>query len=212
LIPVSRISWVGASSDAWGAGRWIGPALLGLDRLTEVDRVAEQVEDATEGGIANRDRDRSAGVDHLVAALQAVGGVHRHRAHAVVSEMLLHLADQFGCLAVLVASHLDLHRRVDLRQLVGEDGVDDHAGDLLDSPYVCSVALSHWFLFSILSFYPSASAPPTTSRISWVISACLARFISRVRSSIIVSAFSAALRIAVIRAPSSEAADSSSAR
>ena len=84
----------------------------------------------------------------LVAALEAVGRVHRDRADAVVAEVLLHLADQLGRFAVLVAGHLDLHRRVDLRQLVGEDGVDDDAGDLLDSSYVRSVALSHWFLFS----------------------------------------------------------------
>ena len=30
----------------------------------------------------------------LVAALEAVGGVHRDRAHAVVAEVLLHLADE----------------------------------------------------------------------------------------------------------------------
>ena len=48
--------------------------------------------------------------------------------------------------------------------------------------------------------------------ISWVISAWRARFISRVRSSIRSFAFSDALRIAVMRAPCSEAVDSSSAR
>src|SRR5215212_10035785 len=57
-----------------------------------------------------------------------------------------------------------------------------------------------------------ASAPATTSRISWVISACRARFISSVRLSISSPADFDALRIAVIRAPCSEAADSSSAR
>ena len=47
--------------------------------------------------------------------------------------------------------------------------------------------------------------------ISWVISAWRARFISSVRSSMTSPAFSEALRIAVMRAPSSEAVDSSSA-
>jgi hypothetical protein len=34
--------------------------------------------------------------------------------------------------------------------MVGEDGVDDHSGDLLDAPHVgsVSVALSHRFLWS----------------------------------------------------------------
>ena len=52
----------------------------------------------------------------------------------------------------------------------------------------------------------------TTSRISWVISAWRARFICSVRLSISSAAFFEALRIAVIRAPCSDAADSSNAR
>ena len=63
-----------------------------------------------------------------------------------------------------------------------------------------------------VSDYERPSAPATTSRISWVISACRTRFISRVRSEITSLALSAAFRIAVIRAPCSEAVDSSSAR
>ena len=58
----------------------------------------------------------------------------------------------------------------------------------------------------------SASAPATTSRISWVISAWRARFIASVSVSISSPADFEAFRIAVIRAPCSEAADSSSAR
>ena len=48
--------------------------------------------------------------------------------------------------------------------------------------------------------------------ISWVISAWRSRFISRVRSLMMSPAFSEALRIAVMRAPCSDAVDSSSAR
>jgi len=113
-----------------GAGRWIG-----------------QVEDPAEGRVADRHRDRPAGVDHLVAALQAVGRVHGDRAHAVVAEVLLHLADQLTGFAVAVAAHLDLHRGVDLRQLVGEYRVDDDAGHLLDPSHIRSVGVSHVFLF-----------------------------------------------------------------
>ena len=58
----------------------------------------------------------------------------------------------------------------------------------------------------------SASAPATTSRISWVISAWRARFIASVSVSISSPAALEALRMAVMRAPCSEAADSSSAR
>ncbi len=58
----------------------------------------------------------------------------------------------------------------------------------------------------------SASAPATTSRISWVISAWRARFIASVSPSISSPADFVAFRIADIRAPCSDAADSSSAR
>ena len=122
LIPVSRTSWVGVRSEAFGAGRWIGQRSTSSgSALAVVDRVAEQVEDAAQGDVADRHRDRAAGVDHLVAALDAVGGVHRDRADAVVAEVLLDLADQLGVFTLVVAAALDHDRRVDLRQPVGED-------------------------------------------------------------------------------------------
>ena len=183
----------------------------------------------------DRDGDRRAGVDDLGAARQAVGRVHRDRADAVVAQVLLDLADEpvvdgrGGVDVLLGASGLgtaNLDRVVDLGQLVGEHGLDHDALDLFDPAHVLGA-----LPFCLLGFccgchlsprlvspradrrYPeSPSAPPTTSKISWVISAWRARFISSVRSSINVLAFSDALRIAVIRAPCSDAVDSSSAR
>ena len=93
MIPVSRISCDGVRSSTLGRRAVDRPALLVLDLAGVVDRLAEQVEDPPERPVADRDRDRPAGVDHLVAALQAVGGVHRDRADAVVAEVLLDLAD-----------------------------------------------------------------------------------------------------------------------
>jgi hypothetical protein len=140
-----------------GGAAMDGPALLDLDVAALVDRLAEQVEDAAEGGLADRDRDRAARVDHLVATAQAVGGVHGDGAHAVVAEVLLHLADQVELGAALLRRHLDLERGEDLRDVVGEDDVDDDAGHLLDGPHVVAVAaasvVSHsspWFLSSLL--------------------------------------------------------------
>ena len=49
--------------------------------------------------VADRHGDRAAGVDDLHAAREAVGGVHGDRAHAVVAEVLLHLADEVGARA-----------------------------------------------------------------------------------------------------------------
>ena len=57
----------------------------------------------------------------------------------------------------------------------------------------------------------SPSAPATTSMISCVISAWRWRLAARVRSSISSAALSDALRMALMRAPCSDAVDSSSA-
>ena len=76
------------------------PALLGLDRVAEVDRLAEQVEDAAERLLADGHADRVAGVDDLDAAGEAVGRVHGDRADALVAEVLLHLAHEDGVVAV----------------------------------------------------------------------------------------------------------------
>ena len=114
--------------------------------LAEVDRLAEQVEDPPQRGLADGDRDRGAGVDHLHAACEAVGDVHRHRPHAVIAEVLLDLAhehalaragaDARGLLLCLGSGTRDRDRVVDLGQAVGEDGLDHDALDLLDAPDV----------------------------------------------------------------------------
>ena len=54
---------------------------------------------------------------------------------AVVAEVLLHLADEHVVLAAV-----DRDRRVDLGQLVGEDGLDHDALDLLDPTDVLLVS------------------------------------------------------------------------
>ena len=54
LRPVSKTS---TSVDCWskaGAWRWIGRRLGGVDRALVVDRLAEDVEDAPERGLADR--------------------------------------------------------------------------------------------------------------------------------------------------------------
>ena len=113
------------------------PALLDLDRLALVDHVAEHVEDAAERDVADRHGDRAARVDDLHAAREAVGHVERDRADAVVAEVLLHLADERAA----VVGALDRDRVVDLGELAGEHGLDDHALDLLDPADVARRAL-----------------------------------------------------------------------
>ena len=60
--------------------------------IREVDRLAEHVEHAAERLRPDRHRDRRAEVDDLHAALHAVGRLHRDGAHAVLADVLLHLA------------------------------------------------------------------------------------------------------------------------
>ena len=121
------------------------PAVVRLDLGAVVDRLPEQVEDPAQRGAADRDRDRTAGVDHFVAALQAVGGVHGDRSDSIVAEVLLNLADQIHVRPVALTGDLDLERRVDLGQLLVEDRIDHDAGHRLDPADVgwVSVALSH---------------------------------------------------------------------
>src|SRR4051794_10748701 len=144
------------------------PARVALDRLALVDRLPEEVEDAAQGLVAHRHRDRTAGIDDLVAAAKAVGGVHRDGLHPIVAEMLLDLEHEVDRVATVALGHLDLERVVDLGEvLVGEHDVHDDAGHLLDPPYALTVSV----VVSHSSPYPSASAPATTSKISCVISA-----------------------------------------
>ena len=92
------------------------PALVGVDVALLVDRLAEQVEDPAERRLADGHCDRPAGVADLRAPCQAVGRVHRHGAHPVVAQVLLHLADERLLLAVTL--DVDLERVVDVGQVV----------------------------------------------------------------------------------------------
>ena len=67
-----------------------------------------------------------AGVGHLLAAGEAVGRVHRDRAHGVLAEVLGDLEHQ------PVAVVVGLERGQDRRQVAFEGDVDDGADDLGD--------------------------------------------------------------------------------
>jgi hypothetical protein len=120
-------------------------------RVAQVDRFSEQVEDPPQRRTTDRDGDWCPGVDHFGAPRQPVGGIERHSPHAIVAEMLLDLADQplvgrgSDVLVLFGAGRLgpaDLDRVVDLGQLVGEDGLDHDALDLLDPPDVFGALLA----------------------------------------------------------------------
>jgi hypothetical protein len=110
-----------------------GPALnvvRGL--LALVDRLAEDVEEPPQRRLADGNGDWRAGVDHVDAARNPVGRVHRDRADPVVAEVLLHLRDQPDRRLVVALRELDPQGGVDLGQPLGEDGIDDDALDLDD--------------------------------------------------------------------------------
>ena len=149
LSPVSKISVVGLSSANCGRVAVDRPALVGLDRLLDlVDRVAEHVEDAPERSVADRHADRPARIDDLHSPREAVGGVHRDGADAVVAEVLLHFCDQLECRPSLALGDDDPQRGVDLGELVREDRVDYDPLDLDDpadvpGAAVCALLVSH---------------------------------------------------------------------
>ncbi len=130
LMPVSKTSIFVDCSTKVGGARWIGRAALRPDGGAVVDRVADDVEDATEALGPDRHRDGRAGVANGHPAHQAVGGVHGDRANGALAQVLRDLERQ----VVLRAGDAgvgDLQGVEDLRQLaVGELDVDDRADDL----------------------------------------------------------------------------------
>ena len=101
-MPVSNISVVGVRSSTVGRRAVDRPALLVVDGSPQVDRVAEHVEDAAERAAPTGTVIGPPVSMHLGAAREAVRRVHRDRAHAVVAEVLLHLAARARrCLAAV---------------------------------------------------------------------------------------------------------------
>ena len=95
-----------------------------------VDRLPDHVPETPERRVPDRHRDRRLGVDDVDPAREPVRRVHRNRAHAIVSQVLLHLCHERP------GRELDLEGAQDLGEPVGEDGVDDDALDLDDLPCV----------------------------------------------------------------------------
>ena len=98
-----------------------------VDRAALVDRVAQHVHDAAEGGLADRHGDARAGVAHHAAAADAVGRAQRDGTHDAVAQLLLDFQRQRGA--------VHLQRVVDVGHLVarkfnvnhGADGLNDLA-------------------------------------------------------------------------------------
>jgi len=125
------------------------PALLRLDRpIRVVHRLAEHVEDAAERLGPHGHRDRGAGIDRGHATRHAVGRLHRHRAHTILAEVLLDLADDVDLLDARSALGDDADGVVDVRQSLGEFNVDDWPDDLdhLAGSWCCCCLCHNWIL------------------------------------------------------------------
>ena len=156
------------------------PALGDLELLVvlEVEAVADGVPDVPLGHVADRDADRLAGVTHLLAAYEPIGGLQRDGTHDAVAEVLRDL--QREGLRPVGDLHLGLEGVVDpgyfpRRKL----DVDDRSDDPRD-PADAGLRLVGGLVGNRGSHIPhslpalasaSAFAPPTISLISWVISA-----------------------------------------
>src|ERR1700680_1956789 len=173
------------------------------NRRTVVDRVAEHVENSSERGLANRNRDRTAGVFDLHPADDGVGRRHCHRAHLIASDVLLHLDDDIN-VGAGIGLLTDAQSVVKLGQVLGLELDVQHRSDNLDYPAeIRLLRLCRCRLFSLRADgrshdYPcNAEAPPTISAISCVICAWRARLKVRRRTLSISPALLVAFFIAV---------------
>ena len=119
--------------------------ILGIGLV--IDCLAQQVENTTQALIADRYRNRTAGVDSFHAAYHTIGRVHADAAGNIVTHVLRHFSND---LPIAVA---DLYSVEQLRQLtVLEADVEYGADDLNHLAHVLfrhvSVLLSRRLLFS----------------------------------------------------------------
>ena len=115
LIPVSNCSVLGERLSNEGGSRWMGQRSGRVDRSAAVDRVAQQVEHATQGFLADRHAHRVARVEHGHAPHQSVGRPQGDTTNAVAPQVLLHLAGQVNFDPLDVA--VDLQGVVDIRHV-----------------------------------------------------------------------------------------------
>ena len=93
-----------------------------------VDRLAEHVENPAEGSLADWNGDRTAGILDSHPADDGVGRRHRHRAHLVAADVLLHLDDDVNGDA-RIGLLTDAESVVKLGQVLGLEFDVEHGSD-----------------------------------------------------------------------------------
>ena len=112
LSPVSKISTFGERSRNAGGSRWIGQRWVSLG-IGSFSSIASPMTFQRRPSVASPTGTEigALGVDDVGSAGEPVGRIHRDRADAVVTEMLLHLGDE------LAVRELDLDRVQDRWEL-----------------------------------------------------------------------------------------------
>ena len=117
---------VGRLVDIIGRRLVDGAHVIGLDRARLVDRLPDDVHDATERGLADRHPDRGARIGHRLTTRQALGNIHRDAADGILAEVLRDFQHQ------PVAVVAGLERVQDLGQMPFELHVHHRTDDLRD--------------------------------------------------------------------------------
>ena len=102
-----------------------GEELVALDGTTLVNGLANDVHDAAEGGLADRDLDGGTGVDDLLPTDETLGTVHGNGADRVLTEMGRDLENEAAAGEVLDLEGVQDGREVVRVKLDVDDGTND---------------------------------------------------------------------------------------
>ena len=162
-MPVTRISASVDWSAKVGAGWWMARLLDVLIGAGFVHRLADHVHDAPKRLVADRHRDGLASVSHVLAAHEALGGVHGDGADRAFAQMLGDLEHQ----ALALVGRLQ--RIENFGQMPVELHVDDGAHNLAN---LTDFIRGHSGCPCLTNDSHSASAPEMISISSLVMLAC----------------------------------------
>ena len=136
-----------------------GGGVFLADGTSFVDRLADHIHDAAQGGRTDGHADGGTGVDHFLAAHQAFGGVHGDGAHRILAQMLGNLEHQTDFLAGPGIGVLGLQRVQDRGQFAILEGDVDDGADHLEE-FAFGIGLGHdGFSFSNLGRSGSRLTP-----------------------------------------------------
>ena len=102
-----------------------GEELVALDGTTLVNRLANDVHDAAEGGLADRDLDGGTGVDDLLPTDETLGTVHGNGADRVLTQVGGNLKNETATMEVNNLERVEDRREILRLKLHVDDGTDD---------------------------------------------------------------------------------------